>query len=485
MPVPGHSNIKRSPAKSSQKIGERRWLSLAVLLTGNFVTILDLFIVNVAIPSVRRELGASVAQIQLVLVGYAAVYGICLMNGARLGDLYGRRRVFMWGMGLFTLASLLCGTSQTPTSLIASRVLQGAGAALLMPQVLASVRMLFHDDERRKAFGIMGAVQGVAASISQLAGGWLIENAPADMSWRMVFLINLPIGALALLGACRVLPEWPVQMARRLDLTGAGTSALGLGMVLVPIMLGNELGWPVWSSVVPVLGVLVLGVFLYYERWLLARGDAPMFDVTLFRETCFTLGVAALFLFYSSISSFFFSLTLLLQVGLGLSPLAAGGVFTPSAVAFFAGSLVGPRMAKRLGHRVLLSGVSLFVAGLGVSAWGGAFAPTSLKLMVVGLLLNGFGQGVVIPLALNALLGQVRDDQAGAASGVVSTLQTVGTSVGVMLVGVLFFSSLSHSVAVGGVAYGHALASATFYNIAASLLSLLLFTFMFRRQRQA
>ncbi|OZB61446.1 MAG: MFS transporter [Thiomonas sp. 13-66-29] len=461
-----------------QADGKRRWLALAVLLTGNFVTILDLFIVNVAIPNLRVDLAASDAQIQLVLVGYSAAYGICLMNGARLGDLFGRRRIFLVGMALFTLASALCGVSPESWFLVASRAVEGIGAALLMPQVLASVRLLFQGETRRRAFGIMGAVQGVAASISQLVGGWLIEHAPVHMGWRMVFLINLPIGLLALWGGRAVLPTGAQQSGSRLDLVGAGAGALGLGLVLVPIMLGREYGWPGWALMLPMAGILVLLAFWQYEKRLLDAGGSPMFDVTLFHQPGFLAGAAAIFLLYSSISSFFLSLTLLLQAGLGLAPLAAGLVFTPSAVAFFAGSLAGPRLAMRLDHRALLPGVCLFIAGLAVSAWVGAHAPAALGLMVLGLVLNGAGQGVVIPLALNALLGQVRDHHAGAASGAIGTLQAVGTSVGVTLVGVIFFSALDH--ASGAVGYGDALAHATVYNLAASALSLLLFAYALR-----
>ncbi|OZI34658.1 MFS transporter [Bordetella genomosp. 10] len=494
----GHpSNVSTtSQTDANRPHVQRRWLALAVLLTGNFVTILDLFIVNVAIPSLRDGLAASDAQVQLVLVGYAAAYGICLMNGARLGDLYGRRRIFLVGMAIFTLASVLCGLSFSPNLLIGSRVLQGVGAALLMPQVLASTRLLFEGDERRKAFGIMGAVQGVAASISQLAGGWLIEHAPLGEGWCMVFLINLPVGLLALWGGYTVLAKLPPGHAPRLDLVGAATSALGLGLILVPVMVGRESGWPAWSLTLPWLGVAVLAAFVRYERNLRGRKGSPMLDVTLFHNLAFSLGVLAIFLFYSAISSFFLTLTFLLQAGLHLGPLAAGIVFTPSAVAFFSGSLLGPRVAARIGPWALLLGVICFGAGLGLSALIGTYAPRQLGWLSLSVAVNGLGQGLVIPLALNALLGLVRDEQAGVAAGAVGTLQTVGTSVGVTIVGMLLFSALDHGADGGGAMrlpavlpaaeeasqtaarYGHALAHATLaYNIPATLVGLLLFAY--------
>jgi MFS family permease len=205
----------------------RPWRALAVLLTGNFVTILDLFIVNVALPSIQSGLSASDTDLQLIVVAYALAYGLCLINGARLGDLFGRRRLFLAGMGLFTVASALCGAAVTPSQLILARALQGVGAGVLMPQVLASIRVVFEGEARRRAFGIMGAVQGVAASISQLLGGMLITLNPLDLGWRLVFLINVPIGIAALLAGRRALPEWRAPVPTRVDLRGALAGAHG------------------------------------------------------------------------------------------------------------------------------------------------------------------------------------------------------------------------------------------------------------------
>ncbi|ARP90416.1 MFS transporter [Bordetella genomosp. 9] len=458
-----------------------QWLALAVLLTGNFITILDLFIVNVAIPSIRAGLSATDADIQLVLVGYAAAYGVFLMNGARLGDLYGRKRLFLAGMGLFTLASAICGLATTPALLIAARVLQGLGSAALMPQVMASIRVLFDGDQRRRAFGAMGAVQGVAASISQLIGGALIGHAPDWLGWRLVFLINVPIGLAALAAGARWLVETRPAGRERPDLPGAALGGVAVALLLVPIMLGHEYAWPWWSWALPVLGVGVLATFLRYENRLLARGGTPMLDPGLFRNRPFAIGVAAIFLFYSSISSFFLSLTLLLQNGIGLSAWDAGLLFTPSAIAFFAASLAGPWLARRWGHYALMGGIALFAAGLAMSAAVALAAPRSAGWMIVSLILNGAGQGVAIPLGLNALIGKVGSGHAGMASGAVGTLQTLGTSFGITVVGVALFSLLNDNVQ-GDVLtmHGHAVARATLYNIGAALASLALFAVALR-----
>lgn len=312
------SQSHTEPASNPGGAEARRWLSMAVLLVGNFVTILDLFIVNVALGSIQKELHASPADVALFMVGYSAPYGVMLLNGARLGDLYGRRRIFLLGMALFTAASTLCSLSPTPTWLIAARALQGIGAALLMPQVFASLRVLFEGDERRRAFGIMGAVQGVAASISQLVGGFLIEHGIAGLGWRWVFLVNLPIGLAALVAGRLLIVETRAPVPAKLDLHDAVIGAFGLALLLVPFMEGQDYGWPWWSVVLPLISVPVFGYFLSYERRLSARGGVPIIDVALFRNHRFVAGVIAIFLFYSAISSFFLSLIMLLQPGLGL-----------------------------------------------------------------------------------------------------------------------------------------------------------------------
>lgn len=463
------SNLPPSPA---------RWVSLAVLCTGNFMTILDPFIVNVALENIRRGLAASEAELQLVIVAYSLAYGVLLMNGARLGDRFGRRRIFLIGMSLFTMASVLCGLSVTPLMLIVSRGLQGTGAALLMPQVLASLRVLFEGDERRRAFGFMGAVQGIAASISQIAGGLLIEHGAWNLGWRLIFLINLPIGLAALLFGGHIEETRP-STAMRLDLVGAATGATGLLLLLVPIMLGRENGWPWWSMMMPIAALTVLAAFIAYQQRLLPQGGDPIIDIRLFTRRGFSAGVVAVFLFYSAISSYFLSLTMLLQSGFGLSPFAAGLIFTPSAIAFFAGSLAGPRLTKTFGNMILPAGVLFFAIGMALSIAIGFLAPDNRRLLILALILNGLGQGLAIPLAINTILGKVGEREAGMASGALSTMQLVGTSVGVTIVGLIFFSfaPLIASPAFGSreTAFAQAFAIATGYNLAAALCSFALF----------
>ncbi|PLT20430.1 MULTISPECIES: MFS transporter [Ralstonia] len=469
---------------------KRQWPALAALLTGNFVTILDLFIVNVAIPDIRDGLHASFAEIQLVMVGYSAAYAVFLLNGARLGDLFGRKRMFMAGMALFTVASALCGLATGPWMLIAMRVGQGLGAAILMPQVMASLRVLFDGDARRRAFGTMGAVQGVAASVSQIIGGWLIAHPLGDVAgWRAVFLVNVPIGIAALLAARAFVAESRAPVAARLDVHGALVGALGLAMLLVPIMQGRESGWPWWSWAVPLASLLVFRHFVRVEEALTASGRVPIIEMALFRNRSFVLGVLAIFLFYTAISSYFLALTILLQFGRGLTALAAGLVFTPAAIAFFAGSLTAPRLAERIGQRALLLGMALFAVGIVVLATMAQTGSANAWLLVP-LVVSGFGQGMVIPLSLNTILSTVETAQAGMGAGTVTTMQAVGNAVGVTVVGVLLFSLLgadgsetadaaAHAAHVAR--YGHAFALAMLYNVAATVLALVFFWRAWRR----
>ncbi|MGE8687524.1 MAG: MFS transporter [Achromobacter sp.] len=458
--------------------GPGRWFALAALLSANFLIILDLFIVNVSLPSLQTRLGASFSQVHLVIVAYDAALAVLLIIGARLGDLYGRRRIFVWGMGLFTASSLICGLAPGPGILIGGRVIQGAAAALLMPQVLASIRVMFDGASRARAFGAMGAVQGVAATLSQLAGGFLIERDYGGLGWRTIFLINLPIGLAAMLAARLCIPETRASVSSRLDAAGALLAALGLFLLLVPIMLGHDHGWPWWSYAGPAAGVPVLAFFVRYERGLSRRGGVPLIEMALFANRRFVTGVSAVFLFFSAISSFFLSLTMLLQFGLELGPLAAGAVFTPSAVAFFAASVSGPRLAERLGRRALLLGVLVFGAGITLSAAAAILDVANMGLIVAALVLNGAGQGIVIPLAFNAVLGAVRAEDAGMGSGISSTMQLTGTTVGVAVVGVILFAAIGSPELLDvdrAQRYGHALAWATIYNLAAVAVSFMLF----------
>ncbi|MBB3560330.1 MFS family permease [Rhizobium sp. BK512] len=464
--------------KERQRAGANS--SLAVLLAGNFVTILDLFIVNVALPNIQRDLHASNAELQMIMVAYSVSYGAMLLNGARLGDFYGRRRMFLSGMAIFALASLLCGIALSPWSLIASRALQGIGAALMMPQAYASLRLLFDGDERRRAFAVMGAVQGIAGAASQLLGGGLMALDIGSLDWRLIFFVNLPIAAYALIAGKWFIVETRDAKSARLDLMGALLGASALTAILLPAMVGQEQHWPWWTILGLLLSVPLFAAFIAYENRVRRLGGIPIIDPSLFKKNGVALGMLASFLFFSAISSFSLSLTIFLQIGLGQSPLQAAMLFLPSTVAFFAGSVVSAWFAKRLQHGAPTFGMGVFSLGLLIAVIDG-FVGGDGSALTVSVILQGFGQGIIIPLLLNMVLSTVADTEAGMASGVFSTIQTAGSAFGVTIVGMILFGISNGSgaepasaVRTAG-AYGTAFAVATLYNLVAVALGLILF----------
>ncbi|NTG48016.1 MFS transporter [Agrobacterium rhizogenes] len=456
------------------------WSSLAVLLTGNFLTILDLFIVNIALPDIQRRLHASNGELQLIMVAYSLTYGALLLNGARLGDLYGRRKLFLVGMAIFALGSLLCALAPSPWSLIGARAVQGIGAALLMPQVYASLRVLFEGDDRQRAFSVMGAVQGVAGAASQVIGGYLLVLNIGDIGWRLVFLVNLPVAFYALIAGKRMIVETRALASPKLDLCGAvlGTSALTL--VLLPVMVGQEHHWPWWAIAAPLLSLPMFMCFAFYEARLARRGGVPIIDISLFKKKNFVLGVLAGFLFFSAIGSFSLSLTILLQVGLGQTALEAGTFFVPSTIVFFIGSLLSEPLAKRGEHRALFLGMAVFAAGLLTAVLSDLAVGHYILTLSASVILQGLGQGIVIPLLLNMILSTVSSEEAGMASGAFSTMQIAGSAFGVSIVGAILFSVLEHirETAVlahpAAKAYGEAFSIAGIYNLIAIVLGLAL-----------
>lgn len=462
--------------QSQPALSARRWWGLALLLSGSFVTVLDVFIVNVAIPRIRADLAASFAEVELVIAVYALAYAVSLVTGGRLGDIHGRRRMFMLGMAGFTLASALCGLAPTPVALIAARLVQGVTAAMLFPQVLAIIRVSFEGDDRRRAFGAMGVVLGSSAIAGQLLGGFLVEHAPWGLGWRAVFLVNLPLALVVLPLAGRLIPESRAEGAVRLDLPGAALAALGLGLAVYPLVEGRQAGWPLWAFASLAAAVPVLALFVWFERRTAARGGAPVIDVALFGNRGFAAGVVLFLVFYSTLNSFFLANALLLQLGLGLGPFAAGSVMAPSAVVFAVMSVQAGRVVARFGTAALEAGAlacaAAFALVAGYVGWSGAASdPVALALLMT---VFGAGSGLLMTPLLNVVLSTVEARHAGMASGAVSTMQQVGGALGIAVVGAIFFGTLDAAAALGAGpgagAYAHAYATALGYNLAATAL---------------
>lgn len=473
-----YSNAKRSKSKDPQR-------SLAVLLTGNFVTILDVFIVNVALPDIQRDLNASNAELQLIIVAYSVVYGMMLLNGARLGDLYGRRRIFLAGMAIFALSSLLCSLASSAWLLIGARSVQGLGAALLMPQVYSSLRLLFDGDRGRHAFAVMGVVQGVAGVASQTIGGSLIALNIGNLGWRLIFLVNLPVAAYALITGKLLVMETKAVAPSKLDIVGAFLGACALLSLLLPLLTGREQGWPWWAITALALALPLFIVFVYYESQVTQKGRVPIIEVSLFTNKQFLAGTCIGFLFYSAISSFSLSLTMLLQVGYGKTPIQAAMIFLPSTVAFFIGAVISAPAMKRFSSRALSIGMFVFVIGLISSAIAVFIKDWDVFALSVSVTVQGLGQGIVIPLLLNIVLSAVSSSEAGMASGAFSVAQTVGSSCGVTIVGLVLFSAIERTVIAEPQpqAYAHSFALATLCNVVAVGISLILLVLMQRERK--
>jgi EmrB/QacA subfamily drug resistance transporter len=478
-----HSGPRLTASQPADSLDPRRWWALSVVLTATFLSLFDLFVVNVAAPSIEHDLHATAAALQLVIAGYSFTYAIGLITGGRLGDLFGSRKLFLLGMLVFTIASLGCGIAPNPPVLVVARLFQSAGAALMVPQVLAFVQALFPLAERPRAFAFFGAVAGAGAIAGQVLGGLLLAADPFGLGWRAVFLIQLPIGAASLAAGWWLLPAPAGRSSsagapgRRFDLLGTLLFTLGLAAVLIPLIIGRQAGWPSWSFVCLGGAVAVLGGFVAHQRARVAAGAVPLLAPRLFTDRAFSLGLVINLAFYAELGSFFLIITLFLQDGLGLSPLTAGLTFASLGVGFVIGSsFLARRLAVRHGQRLLVVGVSLVLVTLAaaaamVAAGGTRVTPYQLA---PAMLLVGLGNGLVLPTLLNVVLAGVAPDLAGAASGVLVTMQQVGTTLGVAGIGTLFFARL------GGGTYTSATVTALIADAALILLTWVLIETLLR-----
>lgn len=429
---------------AEQQPDPRRWIALGVVLTASFMVLLDISIVNVAIPSIQRNLGASFGQVQLVLAGYQLAYAVVLITGGRLGDIFGRKRLFMTGMAGFVVASAACGFARNADMLVISRVVQGLVAALMFPQVLSTIQVVFPPRERAAAFGVFGAVIGLATIAGPLVGGLLIGSDTDTERWRLIFLVNLPIGIGALSAAWFLLHESRAPRRPRLDPVGVVLASAGLGLLTYPLVEGRDQGWPAWSFVLLVASLPVLVLFVLYERVKTRRDGSPLVQLSMFRDRAFSTGTILSAFFFSAIPAFFLIFSLTLQIGLGFTPLRAGLTTLPWSVATAVSSAMSVRLAPRLGKSILqVGGVMLTLGMVGIILTmhlrGNALDGPEL---IPALVVAGLGMGCIIAPLTNIILAGIHHGDAGSASGVLTTMQQIGGAIGVAIVGVIFFGLL-------------------------------------------
>lgn len=421
----------------------RRWAIFAILLVGSFLPPLDFFIVNVALPSIQSELGASASAEQLVISSYAALYAVTLISGGRLGDLFGRGRMFLLGLAGFAAASLLCGLAWSPTALIAGRALQGVTAAIMAPQALASVHAIFPEADKPRALGLYGAVFGLASVIGQALGGILISLDLFGLGWRMIFLVNLPVALLVLVFGLPLLKEARTARSSRLDPGGTVLSVLALGALIVPLIEGREAGWPWWSWLALCAAPLLAWCFWRYEGELVRAGGAPLVDPSVLRTPGMRRSLAIALLFYA-LASFFLLFSIYLQNALHVSALDAGLVFLPFGLGYLLGPLATPFGRRLVGDWLNPIGMALVAAGfLGLAALVAAtptgVAPAGTRLAAL-LFVIGFGQGLALPSLMRMITGRVAPAHAGMIAGVASSTLQVGTALSVALIGGIFYT---------------------------------------------
>ena len=458
---------------------------LPVLMCGTFMIVLDFFIVNVALPSMQADLHASASAIEWVVAGYGLTCAVLLIAAGRLGDLYGRRLAFAAGLAVFVVASAACGFAPSAGVLIAARIVQGIGAALVSPNVLSIIGVAFPGPARVRAITIYGLVLGLAAAGGQLIGGVLIQADFLGLAWRTVFLINVPVGLVALALTWRQVPESragqpaAVPGRRGLDVTGMILIILGLSALVLPLIEGVNLHWPAWTWASLAAAPVLLAAFAAHELRQARRGRAALLDLALLRQRALAAGLATQLVFWCGQASLFLVLALYLQAGRGLDPLQAGLVFSIMAGAYLIASLRAPALTVRYGRSLAAAGALILAAGHGalLLVIAGLGVGGSVLWLAPGLLLVGGGMGLCLTALNTSVLAHATPQTAGAISGAVSTTQQVGNALGVAVTGVIFFGALR-----GG--YGHAMVL-SLAELAALLVTVAALTRLLPRTRAA
>lgn len=421
--------------------GSEAWKVLLIILPGMFMNVFDFFAVNVATPTLHSQLGSGPAALELIVGGYGLTFSLGLVTGGRLGDRYGRRRMFFGGMVMFALASAASGVAPSSSTLVAARLVQGGAASMMVPQVLSIIRVSFASRERRVALGIYGMTIALGQVSGQALGGIILSANLLGLGWRPIFLVNVPVAGVTMLLGLRRVPESRSSTRPSLDLPGVALLTATAGLLVVPLVEGGSLGWPSWSWLCLAVVPLGTAAFVGWERRVMHSGQ-PLVDLRLFGVRDFTAGLLINVSLYATISSFFFVLGLYLQEGRGDSPLVAGLTFVPLAAGNFIASLSSSRLVARYGRSVLTAGALLQVCALGLLFLG---APAGAPVMdvLVGVAVFGLGQGLLIPPIIGVVIGRVSASDSGAASGVLMTTQQMSGTVGLALVSLGFFLAAS------------------------------------------
>jgi len=426
-----------------------RWVALFVILAVEVMDLLDSLVTTIAGPSIRADLGGSLSLIQWLGATYTLAMAIGLLTGGRLGDIFGRRRMFLIGAAGFTAASLLCGLASSPGVLIGARAVQGLFGAIMLPQGLGMIKQMFSDKEQATAFGAFGPVLGLSAVGGPILAGWLVGADYFGSGWRMIFFINLPLGIFAVLGAIKFLPEYRSERVPRLDTFGVLLAAAGAFLLLFPLVQGRELDWPVWIFVMLAGGIIVFGLFGVVEARRERAGRDPLVTPSLFGKRAFTSGLVVGLVFFAALIGTGLVFTLYLQIGLGYSPLKAGLTTLPQALGTVAGFIAaGSGLSEKLGRKLLLIGTAIMMVGTIGTAVTVQLAGPSINpyQLIPALVLLGAGMGLAMAPFFNIVLAGVDDEETGSASGALTSVQQLGGAFGIAVLGTIFFGLLPGAV---------------------------------------
>jgi EmrB/QacA subfamily drug resistance transporter len=451
------TQVAARPRATASPLGP---VALTTLLFGAFLPMLSFFIINVALPAIGSDLRASSGELQLVVGSYGIANATLLVVGGRLGDGFGRKRLFLIGLTGFTVMSLICAIAPTIGVLLAARVVQGAAAAAMTPQVLASITSLLTGEHRARAMAMFGVAGGAAAALGQILGGVLVEADVFGLGWRAVFLVNVPVGILAVAAALRLLPETKADQAHRVDLVGAALLALTLVLLLLPLTEGRPLGWPLWTwlclaATIP--AVAVLGVHQHRAE---RTGQAPLIPPTVLRLRAMRIGLLLAVAFFTTFGGFMFVFALATQGEAHMSPLEGGLSLLPMAVGFLITSVYGPRLQQRYGAGLILRGWLVQAVGYAVLALVALtlWPDVNPWKLAVPMLIAGFGSGLVMVPLMGVVVSQVPPAQAGLGSGILLTSQQTCLALGAATVGTAYLALAGTSWGQGGALAAVALA---------------------------
>jgi len=475
-----------------KKIGSK-WFLLLLVSSAIFLSVLDLFIVNVAIPSIKKGIQGSDGDIQLVIILYVIGYAAFLIMGGRAGDYFGKKNVFIIGILIFTLASCACGFAQNTSQLNISRLIQGISAAFMVPQGIAFIPFLFPNlNEREKAFGIYGSIAGTASVIGQFLGGFLPDTNFFLAGWRLIFLINLPLGFIAALLAYKFLPECKLEKPslknnglilervtnlneeemggsrdksfRSFDFLGVALFMLALVTFIYPIIRGRELGWPLWTFIMFTVSIPLSLIFLFDQRKRLGSDREPLIDIQLFKNRYFTIGLLTALFYYMVQDSYFLINAIHLQNGLGVSSSLTGFYFVFQGIGYLIASFLSIKLVIRYGKYVLIAGIGTMILSLCFHLVVLRAETLHTAIVLPILFAYGLGCGTVLPTMFTMSLKSISSEQAGAASGVYLTFQQIAIALGVGIIGGVFFYILGDDL--NTYAYTQAYQVATLVNIA-------------------